>query len=69
LRTTGNGTVALVKSGAYCLVWALLGPILMIYIIAMDLANFFHILSQHEGFTRTKEEKIAANKADDTLKI
>jgi hypothetical protein len=37
LRTTGSGTVALVKSGAYCLIWALLGPILMIYIIAMDI--------------------------------
>jgi hypothetical protein len=35
----------------------------------MDLRNFIVILMHHDGFTRTKQEKIAANRADDTLKL
>ncbi len=35
----------------------------------MDLKNLAFILIHHDGFTRTKEEKIAANRADDALKL
>lgn len=65
VRTTGIGTTGLVKGGIYCLVWAFLGPFIMIWIQIMDLRNFMIILMNHDGFTRTKQEKIAANRADD----
>jgi hypothetical protein len=69
VRTTGIGTTGLVKGGMYCLIWAFLGPFIMIWIKIMDLRNFMIILMQHDGFTRTKQEKIAANRADDSTKL
>jgi hypothetical protein len=69
VRTTGIGTTGLMKGGMYCIIWAFLGPFIMIWIQLMDLKNFVFILMHHDGFTRTKEEKIAANRADDALKL
>jgi len=54
LRTTDIGTTGIVKSVIYCLIWAFLGPFLMLGILAMDLWNFIVILSFHDGFTRTQ---------------
>ena len=69
MRTTGTGTIAFFKSLLYCMAWAFLGPLLMIYIISMDIKNFLIILAKHDGFTRTKEDRIAAIKTDDSMKI
>jgi hypothetical protein len=35
----------------------------------MDIKNFLIILAKHDGFTRTKEDRIAAFKTDDSMKI
>jgi Ion transport protein len=40
LRTTGTGTISFFKSLIYCMIWAFLGPILMTYIISMDIIMF-----------------------------
>lgn len=69
MRTTGSGTLGFFKSLFYSLIWAFLGPLLMIYIVSVDIKNFLHILLYHDGFTRTKEDRIAAFKTDDNMKI
>ena len=53
MRTTGSGTLGFFKSLFYTLVWAFLGPLIMVYIVSMDIKNFLHILIFHDGFTRT----------------
>ena len=69
VRTTGIGTTGLMKGGIFCIIWAFLGPFIMLWIQMMDLKNITLILINHDGFTRTKEEKIAANRADDASKL
>jgi hypothetical protein len=69
VKTTGSGTLGFFKSLFYTLIWAFLGPLLMIYIVSVDIKNFLHILIFHDGFTRTKEDRIAAFKTDDNMKI
>lgn len=69
VRTTGSGTISIMKSLIYSTIWAFTGPITMIYIIGLDIMNFLHILKFHDGFIQTKDDKIAAKKTDETNKI
>jgi hypothetical protein len=41
----------------------------MVYIIVMDIRYLIIILAHPDGFTRTKEDKIAATRVDDGLKM
>jgi hypothetical protein len=69
VRTTGIGTIGILRALLLCMVWTFLGPFIMVWITCMDMLNFVVILINHDGFTRTKEDKIAADKADDNLKV
>lgn len=69
LRNQDSGSLERVRSLMYFAVWAVLGPVVMCWLMAMDVRNFVIILLHHDGFTRTMEEKNAAGKADDTIKV
>ena len=69
LRNKDNGSLSATKSLTYCFVWAFLGPVIMLWLVAKDTNNLLVIFVHHDGFTRTMEEKKNADKADDELKI
>ena len=54
-----------IRSVAYCILWFFTGPIILSWILLLDLGNFLVILMHHDGFILTQEQKKAENKVDD----
>ena len=64
-----KNSVGLVKKIGNCIAWALIGVVMMVFIMISDCCNLIKILCQHKGCRYGYTDELAEDEVDRSLKI